>query len=148
MIQPYRARHRRGFLVLAVLLPTVLIAGLHYRHRAPQSATPEPTNFSILRETDGYWQSQKIQVSLLRTSDEAGTWLQLMPAHWPAAPDVLVYWSARLPELNALPADARLLGPLDPATRYRLPEAAGGHIVLYSLPLHRILDSTSLGIEP
>jgi hypothetical protein len=148
VIQPFRTLHCRGFLVLLVLLPAVLVAGLHYRRRAPQPATPEPGKFSILRESDAYWQSQKIRVSLLRKSDEAGTWLQLTPTHRPAAPDVLVYWSTCLPEQNTLPTDARLLGPLDPASRYRLPEPSGGHIVLYSLPLNRVLDATSLGMQP
>jgi hypothetical protein len=140
--------HRHGFLVLLVLLPMVLVTGLHYRRRPTQSASPEPTNFSIQRQTDGYWQSQKIHVSLLRKSGESGTWLQLTPTQKLAAPDVLVYWSAQLPEQNVLPANAQLLGPLDPATRYRLPALSDGHLVLYSLPLNIVIDSTSLGMQP
>jgi hypothetical protein len=131
-----------------VLLPMVLVAGLHYRRQPGQPVSPAPLNFSIQRETDGYWQSQKIHVSLLRKSGEGGTWLQLTPTHRPAAPDVLVYWSAQLPEQNTLPADAQLLGPLDPTTRYRLPEPSDGHLVLYSLLLNTVLDSTSLGMQP
>jgi hypothetical protein len=148
VIQPYRTLHRRGFLVLLVLLPTVLVAGLHYRRRTPRPFSPEPTNYSIQRETDGYWQSQNIHLSLLRKSGENGTWLQLTPTQKLAAPDVLVYWSAQLPEQGTLPANAQLLGPLDPATRYRLPEPSDGHLVLYSLPLNTVLDSTSLGMQP
>jgi hypothetical protein len=148
VIQPYRTLHRRGFLVLLVLLPAVLGSGLHYRHRVPQPSAPAQPRFSVVREADGYWQSEKIRVRLLRKSDEAGTWLQLTPDHRPAAPDVLVYWSTRLPERNTLPADAHLLGPLDPSTQYRLPDASGGHLVLYSLPLNRVLDATSLGMQP
>ncbi len=35
MIQPLRKLHRRVFLLLAVLLPLLFLAGFHARHRVP-----------------------------------------------------------------------------------------------------------------
>jgi hypothetical protein len=148
VIQPYRTLHRRVFLVLTVLLPAVLVGGLHFRHRPLRATAPEDKQFAVVSETTGHWQKEKVRIRLLRTSGEPATWVQLSPAHPLPVPDVLVYWSSQLPDKNVLPADARFIGPLDPAVHYRLPQASGGHIVLYSLPLHRIVDSTPFGIEP
>jgi len=148
VIQPYRTLHRYTFLLLLLLLPTIFVVGLHDRRRVPLMPPPDQSNFSTVREADGYWQSQKIRVTLLRKSGEAGTWFRLTPLRTPQAPDVVVYWSAQLPDHNILPADARLLGPLDPMVPYRLPEPSDGHLVLYSLPLNTVLDSTSLGMQP
>jgi hypothetical protein len=148
VIQPYRTLHRYAFLLQLVLLPAILVAGLHYRRRMPLPTAPDQSKFSTVRETDGYWQSQKIHVSLLRKSGEPGTWFRLTPLRALQSPDVLVYWSAQLPDHHTLPADARLLGPLHPMVPYRLPESSDGHLVLYSLPLNHVIDSTSLGMQP
>lgn len=147
MIQPYRTLHRRVFLVLLVFLPAVLAAGLHYRRRPLGITAPESKHFMAGRETAGHWQTEKVRIRLLRSSDEHARWVQLIPDHPLRVPDVLVYWSAQFPDKDVLPTDARLIGPLDPAAHYRLP-VASGYLVLYSLPVHRIVDSTPFGIEP
>jgi hypothetical protein len=136
------------FLELSVLLPVVLIAGFCDRRPAPAAAKPIGERISVISETNGYWQTQKIQVRILRGPAEPGIRVQLLPKQELAAPDVLVYWSRRLPEQDSLPLDARLLGRLDSSASYRLPEVSGGHLVLFSLPLNRVIDSTSLGLQP
>ncbi len=148
MIQPSRTIHRRVFLGLSVLLPVVLFAGLYGRRPAQEPTAPGSERISVISETDGYWQTQKIEIRILCNPAEAGIRVQLLPKTELSAPDMLVYWSTRLPEQNLLPPDARLLGRLDSSVSYRLPEASGGHLVLFSLPLNRVIDSTSLGMQP
>lgn len=148
MIQPYRTLHRRVFLILLGLLPALLAAGLHYRRQPVGVTTPENTQFTLISESPGHWQTEKIRIRLRRSSGEPAIWFQLTPDRPLPVPDVLVYWSAQYPDKNVLPADARLIGPLDPEAHYRLPVPSAGYVVLYSLPVHRIVDSAPFGKEP
>jgi hypothetical protein len=73
--------------------------------------------------------------------------VQLVPQKEIAEPEVLVYWSSVEPKSSALPDGARLLGKLEPAIFYTLPEEShdGGILVIYSAARNVVLDSTSFG---
>ncbi|HUB26856.1 MAG TPA: hypothetical protein VL992_15630, partial [Tepidisphaeraceae bacterium] len=93
MIQPLRRVHRYAFLVLAPLLSGIFAAGLAARRPL---VTVKPG-------------ADRIHLALA-----SGTAIVTDPRElWGGAvddPDLLIYWTADEPELNALPANARFLG--------------------------------------
>jgi len=151
MIQPLRTYHRRVFLALAVALPVVLVAGLTSRHQAVVSAHPKAQGegYVLVSEDQGHWQHQQIRIQIFSAADTTERWVQLNPTHEVVAPDVLVYWSENLPQQSSLPANARLLGSLDPSAYFPLPEtASAGFLILYSPAQKSVLDATAFGGRP
>ena len=124
MIQPLRKVHRRSFVLLALVLPAVFIAGLLARRPLVPAE----------RVSD--------RISLVLPSgaemviDSRDLWGSAVDA-----PDPLVYWTLAAPAPGSLPGGARLLGSLEAArrNRLRLPGDTGarGYLILYSLAWHK-----------
>ena len=120
MTQPLRSAHRLSFLLLSVLLPALLVAGLLARRPLVRA---EPASDRItLRMPNG--------TELVADSREL----------WGAfvdSPDLLVYSTEAPTMLEALPVTAHLLGSLAAARKggLRVPGSNGeqGYLILYSL---------------
>ena len=72
MIKPLRAVHRRTFIALAFVLPTILVAGLGARHPYPgpnAHADQVPAAAYLVRESSGLWQTNAIQSKFYSKSD-------------------------------------------------------------------------------
>ena len=62
-----------------------------------------------------------------------------------SAPDLLVYWSAELSDVNQLPSQAVLLGTLENSKRLQfLKINPKGFLILYSLAHQSVVDTASL----
>jgi len=144
MIRALRRRHRRVTLALAVCLPIALVTALASRPAEPLDDNAfadrsEPDRPASDRNTLDLGSSPGPNVSSTLWASERIVELTTRAAidH----PDVLVYW---IPSAGsgagsaALPADARLLGPLGGVgtRRFRLPpdgQLAGSRLILFSL---------------
>jgi len=74
MIQPLRNVHRRAFLALAAILPTILIVGLIARHRnAPVAAdTLEAAEKMRASKVSSRWQKHSIDTYFYATPSHEG----------------------------------------------------------------------------
>jgi len=149
MIQPLRSLHRRTFLTLAIVLPAILLAGLGARRPRPAEGTVAmPASAYLTRKADNLWKVHAIRSDFYGDREHPQqTRLLLTPAQDFGEPDLLLYWSNSEPQENALPPDARLLGPFTPHAPFALPQsdhAPNGHLVLYSLAHRTIVDSATL----
>ena len=149
MIQPLRSLHRRTFLTLAIALPAILLAGLGARRPQPTAGTVEmPASAYLMRRADNLWKAHAIRSEFHGDREHPEqTDLRLTPVQDLGEPDLLLYWSNSEPRGNALPPDARLLGPFALNTLFELPQsgqALKGHLVLYSLAHQAVVDSATL----
>lgn len=151
MIAPLRRRHRQIFTTLAVALPLGLLASL--ANRAPEptlEALPSeleaggPTTGS---EPDHESRDTFTQPLTLRQWTASDGMIVALEPHAPlTAPDLLLYLAGSDVEAGgALPADARLLGPVPGhgERRYIVPPGQGGgsQLVLYSLAWQKVVDA-------
>lgn len=153
MIQPLRSLHRYTFRMLAIALPAILLTGLGARHpRQVASAVEMPASAYLVREADDLWRAHAIRSEFYGDREHPQqTDLRLAPVQDLGEPDLLLYWSNSEPKGNALPPDARLMGPLAPNTLFALPQngqALKGHLVLYSLAHQTVIDSATLENMP
>jgi hypothetical protein len=143
MIQPLRNCHRWSFLLLAVLLPVLFVAGLLVR--------PNPfklrvaTQFIAPQGSDWQKHSFAVQISTTPTGERA---LMLVPTKPILAPDLLVYYSDHAPLQGVLPDDAHLLGRWDAGFSYSLPRPLNGFVLLYSGAQKAVLDSVAVEGHP
>ena len=135
MIQPLRAVHRRAFVALALLLPTILLIGLGARrpHLGPSAhATDVLDPGNMVRKSSTMWQKHSIQS---RFYDKPGrpldTYVVLLPAQELNEPDLLLYWATNAPQGNVLPGEAQLVGAFATGKAYLLPlnGTRTGHLV-------------------
>ena len=155
MIERLRGRHRRVVALLCVALPIGFVAGLLVRPEFPvQAADPAlrlPTGAAGAENGWRYFELEAGgELALRVVGEDGGTLLEIQPEADPQRPDVLVYWSAAVPEeSSALPAGAALLGALSGAELRRLPLPAGtsgdeGTLYLYSLGRQEIVGRVFL----
>ena len=147
MIQPLRAVHRRAFVALALVLPTILLIGLGARHPgfAPRAhPTDVPDTGHIVRESSTLWQKHAIQSKFYSRSDRTqDIYLVYQPAQELNEPDLLLYWSASEPQGNALPGDGELVGAFTNGKAYLLPldERRSGYLILFSSAHQTVFDT-------
>lgn len=152
MIQPLRTIHRRVFSTLALVLPVILVVGLSARHKAAPtaiSATRAPSSNSMqrLRSSSRLWRTHAIQTEVFTDPSEPGQrYVLLKPVQALNEPDLLLYWSAREPSGDSLPAEARLVGIFSPNRELTLPSdaAPGGYLTLYSLAHQSVVDTAAM----
>jgi hypothetical protein len=153
MIQPLRTVHRRAFVVLSLLLPTVLVMALIARSQlarinwiSPAVSTPA----TVPQGTKIVWRRHSIPTTLVRTADQPKTSFVFGSLRDLLEPDVLLYWTAAEPHTGSLPADAIFLGAVvSGQTALRtLPESPAGYLVLYALPQHSVVDTAPLESLP
>ena len=148
MIRPLRSAHRRAWLALALVLPSVLIVGL--KARRPLTHEDSKINNSEARQaiwqSDDLWTKHKIHSAVLRdTSDPTSVEVVLEPLDDLSVPDVLVYWSLELSGDDSVPTSAVLLGTFRNSKPLRLQERkAKGFLILYSLAHQSLVDTASL----
>jgi hypothetical protein len=155
MIQPLRSAHRVVFLLAALVLPALLVAGLRARRPSPlMAAVPlpaaTPAGPSLTWKTRG----GTAIISLVQPgAGGGGLEIELSPATAFRGPDLLLYWTARgLPVDDLAPADV-LLGEVSgqPVRRFQLPPAVGpgqGSLLLFSLAHHEVIGTTALPSLP
>jgi len=147
MIQPLRTAHRRASITLALVLPTVLLAGLMARRPLPLADEKRTLEgWQPIRQSDHLWTKHSIHSVLVRnSSDPAMLQVVLEPLEDLSAPDLLVYWSPELSGSGRLPANAVLLGPFGNSKPLQLQESdVTGFLILYSLAHQSIFDSAPL----
>ena len=148
MIQPLRVVHRRAFVALALVLPTIRFIGLGARRSGlgPSiHAIDVPGTSNIVRESSNSWQKHAIQSKFYRKSDRPqDVYLVLEPAQELNEPDLLLYWVTSAPEGNVLPAGAQFVGALTTGKAFLLPlqEKRAGQLVLFS-PAHQTVFDTA-----
>ena len=100
-----------------------------------------------MKTSDGLWRKHAIRTELYR--DAQNTYVVLRPAEDLGEPDLLLYWAGSIPNENALPAEARLLGSFNPGRAFALPnENRAGNLMLYSLAHQRAVDTATLEKMP
>lgn len=147
MIQPLRVVHRRAFVVLALVLPTILLIGLGARRSPPgerAQIADVPATAYVVRESSTLWQKHTIQstfYSKSRGPQEIEVVLQ--SAQDLNSPDLLLYWAANAPQGNVLPADAKLVGAFKTGEALLIPlnERRAGYLVLFSSAQQSVFDS-------
>jgi len=127
-------------LLLTPILPVVLLVALVGRSPVPPTSIPrelmdqgDPSLVPIGFE----WtllQSPGIQARFLaRQGDSTPAAIVLDQIQEPTPPDLLLYWAETAGDSTTLPADARLLGPLEAGKQLKLPASKRGYLILYSL---------------
>jgi hypothetical protein len=74
MIQPLRTAHRRAFVILALVLPAILLAGIEARHPGTRlkGRSPElPATAYLVRESNGLWAQHSIATKFYGRSDSS-----------------------------------------------------------------------------
>jgi len=149
MIQPLRTVHRRAWMALALVLPTVLVAGLLARRPLPAAnqKTLDSEAWQPIRQSDHLWTKHTIHSLFWRdASDPTTVRVVLEPLDGLSAPDLLVYWSLELPGGDRLPANAVLLGAFGDSKPLQLRENdTKGFLILYSLAHQSVVDAAPLG---
>lgn len=151
MTQPLRAVHRRAFVALALLLPTILLIGLGARRPGLDSNT-HPIDVSgtsnIVRDWSNLWQKHVIRSTFYSKPDRPqGIYLVLQPAQGLNEPDLLLYWVTNVPEGNVLPAGAQFVGAFAAGKAFLLPlqEKRAGTLILFSRAHQTVFDTA--GVE-
>jgi hypothetical protein len=147
MIQPLRAVHRRAFVALALVLPTILLIGLGARRPSlgPRAhATDVPDTGNMVRESSNLWQKHSIRSRFYGKPDRPlDTYIVLLPAQELNEPDLLLYWAANAPKGNVLPGEAQLVGAFTTGKALLLPlnEKGAGYLVLFSQAHETVFDT-------
>jgi len=123
MIQPLRRAHQWIVMGLALVLPTIFVAGLSVREPVPALSESLPGR---------------------RSSTGSA---KAMPFHEVLAPDVLVYWSEVAPSDASLPPDARLVGSLHLIQSLEGTPFPGGYFLAYSLADRRVVANEPVNRE-
>ena len=170
MIYPLRRTHRRVFLLLAVALPMLVLAGLWVRPKQPQkqpvdrfeslanaSAHPSGADSTPIADSRGCLGPQPIRLALLpRENGARAHRFEIAAQGSLVAPDLLVYLarsgSGGEPGTTP-PSDAHLIGSLavDPALRFEAfadDERDLGTLMLYSLAHSEAVGQVRLSDRP
>jgi hypothetical protein len=147
MIQPLRVVHRRAFVVLALVLPTILLIGLGARRPGLASNTHavDVSGTGIIeRESSNSWQKHAIQSKFYsKSARPQEIYLVLQPEKELNEPDLLLYWATNAPEGNVLPTDAQFVDAFTAGKAFLLPleEKRAGHLVLFSRAHQAVFDT-------
>jgi len=147
MIQPLRSVHRRAFVTLALVLPTILLAGIEARHPGTSltGRSPElPATAYLVRESNGLWNQHLIATKFYGRSDSPKViYVVLRPIQPLNEPDLLLYWSTNTPQGNSLPSESFLVAPYAAEEAFVLPLEKGraGNLILFSLAHQTVFDS-------
>ena len=139
MIQPLRTAHCRTFLALAFILPAILVVGLRARppHVRPAfRVTDLPAGAYMVRESGGLWRKHAMQSMFYSMPERPqDIYVALRPTQEFNEPDLLLYWTASVPQGSALPWMAHLVGEYTAGKAFLLPmnEKRSGYLVLFSL---------------
>ena len=135
VIRRLRVAHRFVFVLLALALTALLIAGLRARRTQP----PISSGAANAPETSGFRLLEKTGLSV-RTS---GGSIELIPARLTSAPDPLLYWN----RTDSMSEGAMLLGPLDGMSlrRFSIPES--GYLIIYSLAHREVVASDRIELS-
>lgn len=125
MIQPLRRAHQWIMAGLALVLPTIFVAGLAVRQPSP----PRSESLPGRRPSAG------------NISEAMRSFQKVL------APDLLVYWARAIPSDATLPPDARLLGSLHGTEGLDLSPVSGGYLLAYSLPNRRVVAYVATSTE-
>ncbi len=151
MIAPLRRRHRWTFILLAIALPTLVVAALSQRPGRDLAPSTNPDRLPIPASSttlDPLFDDPPSRGHLWAEGNQA-----LLAVDNPGAtrqPDVLLYWTGSAEAASdgdRLPTDAVLLGPLPSrgSRLYALPRAtAGGQLLLYSLAHQQLTGRATL----
>lgn len=155
MIAPLRRAHRLTFRVLAIALPVGIFCAIDARPQLPSS--PRVAGVSPSTRGSGISAPPLTDPGLASLELEDGSRLELRRAaselgvtpvgHSPSLPTLLLYLCPALPEGDALPADARLVGSLGGPDRrlFDLGEdSVRGEVLVYSLAHQRIVGHAAL----
>ncbi|MGA6951985.1 MAG: hypothetical protein WBQ40_10370 [Candidatus Sulfotelmatobacter sp.] len=147
MIQPLRTVHRRTFMALAFILPAILVVGLRARppHVRPAFHFSDlPAGAYMVRESGGLWRKHAIQSMFYSMPDRPqDIYVALQPTQEFNEPDLLLYWTASVPQGSALPVDAHLVGAYTAGKTFLLPmnEKRSGYLILFSLAHQMVFDT-------
>jgi hypothetical protein len=147
MIQPLRAVHRRAFVALAVMLPSILLIGLGARRPRlgpGANATDLQGTGNMVGESSNFWQKHSIRSQFYSKPDRpVDKYVVLLPAQELNEPDLLLYWATNAPQGNILPGDAQLVGAFTTGKAFLLPldEKGAGYLVLFSQAHHTVFDT-------
>src|SRR5208282_4000730 len=147
MIQPLRTMHRRAFVVLALILPAILLAGIEARHpgKSPTGRSPElPPTAYLVRESNGLWTQHSIATKFYGRADRPkDIYVVLRPMQPLNEPDLLLYWSTNSPQGNSLPSESVLVAPYSADGAFALPleKERAGNLILFSLAHQTVFDS-------
>ena len=148
MIQPLRTAHFRTFIALAVLLPSILVAGLGARRRNKIASVPLPELPSTarpLQRSNTLWKKYVITTEFY--ADQAKLDEVLVVLKTPQMlnePDLLLYITGANPQEERLPSDARLLGTFVPGKSYAITKNSPQTLVLYSLAHRATVDQARI----
>jgi len=146
MIQPLRTVHRRAFVVLAVVLPAILLAGIEARRPGTSltERSPElPATAYLVRESNGLWSQHSIATKIYGRSDSPkDIYVVLRPMKPLNEPDLLLYWSSNTPQGNSLPSESLFVAPYSADESFALPLEKGraGNLMLFSLAHQTVVD--------
>src|SRR5271165_3605100 len=146
MIQPLRTVHRRAFVVLAVVLPAILLAGIEARHpgtRVTERSPELPATAYLVRESNGLWSQHSIATKFYGRSDSPkDIYVVLRPTQALNEPDLLLYWSTNTPQRNSLPSKSLLVAPYSADEAFALPleKERAGNLILFSLAHQTVVD--------
>jgi hypothetical protein len=143
------------FLLAAVALPALLVAGLRAR-RPPPLAAPVSLPAGTPVSPPLIWKtaSGTAIVTLIQSrAGASGVEIELSPATSFRGPDLLLYWSSRSLPVDGVAQSDLLLGEVSgqPVGRFRLPPAVRpgqGVLLLFSLAHHEIVGSTAMPSLP
>jgi len=147
MIQPLRTVHRRAFVMLALVLPVILLAGIEARHPGPSltRVSPElPPGAYLVRESNRLWTQHSIATKFYgRPESPKDIYVVLRPTQALNEPDLLLYWSANAPHGTSLPSESLLVAPYAADEAFALPLENGraGNLILFSLGHQAVFDS-------
>ncbi len=147
MIQPLRTVHRRAFVVLAVVLPAILLAGIEARRPGTSltERSPElPATAYLVRESNGLWSQHSIATKFYGRSDSPkDIYVVLRPMQPLNEPDLLLYWSTNTPQGKSLPSESLLVAPYTADEAFTLPldKERAGNLILFSLAHQTVFDS-------
>jgi hypothetical protein len=154
MIQPLRTLHRRAFVALAFVLPAMLVIGLGARRPRSSQAihvVDVPAPVSLIRESGALWRNHAIQSTFYSRLDRPqDVYIVLHPFPELNEPDLLLYWASHVPQGNALPPDARIVGPYRMNHAFLLPlnSDRAGYLVLFSLAHQTVFDTARVETLP
>jgi len=147
MIQPLRTVHRRTFVVLAVVLPAILLAGIEARRpgtRLTERSPELPSSAHLVRESNGLWTQHSIATKFYGRSDSPkDIYVVLRPMQALNEPDLLLYWSTNTPQGKSLPSESLLVAPYTADEAFTLPldKERAGNLILFSLAHQTVFDS-------
>ncbi len=147
MIQPLRTVHRRAFVTLVLVLPTILLAGIEARHPGTSltERSPDlPATAYLVRESNRLWAQHSIATKFYGRSDSPrDIYVLLRPAQALNEPDLLLYWSVNPPQGNSLPSEALLVAPYAADEAFALPldKERAGNLILFGLGHQAVFDS-------